>query len=356
MNTGQSFAVRRSERPEVWEQYAAADVPLVTQWDDGQHVGPDPGRVPTSSASMPSVVMRMLNDLDAQHGQRVLEIGTGTGWNAALLAHQLGNWNVVSVEVDSGVANQARSAISRAGLGVEVVNADGADGHPPGCPYDRVIATCGLRSIPYAWLQQCRPGAVIVAPWGSRFSNQDALVRLVVADDGRSASGRFTGPVEFMKLRSQRQTYVDHSAYVTGSVAAGDQSATTVTEAEVLGEGRFPAVQFVLGLTVPHCTRMVADKRDGARPVWFYGLTDRSWACVLFRDGEREATVWQSGPRRLWDQAESALVWWAEGGRPGHDRFGLTTTARGQRAWLDDPDNSWVVPSAQSPTQRRPHQ
>lgn len=344
MATGQVFPVRFSEQPEVWNWYAAADLPIVTQWDDGRHQGPEPGWLPTSSASMPSVVLRMLHDLDARHGQRALEIGTGTGWNAALLADRLGHWNVVSVEVDSGVAEQARDALSRAGLGVEVICADGFGGHPPGCPYDRIIATCGLRTVPYAWVQQCRPSAVIVVPWGSHFSNQDAVARLVVADDGRSASGRFTGPVEFMKLRSQRLSPVDHSAYVTAGVATGDQSSTTVTAADLLGQGSFPVAPFALGLTVPNCTRVVAEEREGARPVWFYALDDqKSWACVLFRDGEVQATVWQDGPRRLWNEVEAALAWWITEGRPGHDRFGLTVTAQGQNAWLDEPARRWPV-------------
>ncbi|MFC7470491.1 hypothetical protein ACFQVA_27485 [Actinomadura keratinilytica] len=90
------------------------------------------------------------------------------------------------------------------------------------------------------------------------------------------------------------------------------------------------------------CLNVVAGKRGGARPVWFYGLTDRSWACVMFRDGAA-ARVWQSGPRRLWDEAEAALTWWEERGRPGHERFGLTVTAVGQSAWLDDPADSWEV-------------
>lgn len=81
---------------------------------------------------------------------------------------------------------------------------------------------------------------------------------------------------------------------------------------------------------------------DGARPVWFYGLTDRSWACVMFRDGGT-ARVWQSGPRRLWDEAEAAYRWWEREGRPGHERFGLTVTAGRQTVWLDEPERSWPV-------------
>ncbi|WP_141726977.1 methyltransferase domain-containing protein, partial [Streptomyces niveus] len=75
--------------------------------------GTEPGVVATSSASMPSVVAAMLRDLDVSDGMRVLEIGTGTGWNAALLAHRLGSGNVVSVEIDAEVVARARAALGR---------------------------------------------------------------------------------------------------------------------------------------------------------------------------------------------------------------------------------------------------
>ncbi|MBD0747493.1 protein-L-isoaspartate(D-aspartate) O-methyltransferase [Streptomyces sp. CBMA152] len=345
MEAGGSVAVDKRRDPDVWQRYAEADAPIVTQWDDGEHSGTEPGAVSTSSASMPSVVFSMLRDLDVQAGNRVLEIGTGTGWNAALLAHRLGPENVVTVEVDEAVAATARAALDRFGLPARVVHGDGFKGHREEAPYDRIIATCGLRSIPFAWVEQSRPGGVIVAPWGTDYSNGDAVARLTVADDGKSASGPFTGPVEFMKLRAQRLPAVVHAEYVKGGVADGDESSTTITEGEFVG-GRFKPQEFALGLRVRDSVRVVAAKADGARPVWFYGLTDRSWACVQFRDGDH-ARVWQSGPRRLWDEVESAHQWWDEQGRPGFDRFGLVVDGGGERVWLDSPDN--LLPVVQAP-------
>lgn len=341
METGRSLAVSKSQDPAAWQEYADSDTPIVTQWDDGEHDGTEAGIVSTSSASMPSVVFRMLHDLDLQPGHRVLEIGTGTGWNAALLAHRAGSGNVYSVEVDERVAAAARAALERFGLSVRVIHGDGFQGYPPGAPYDRIVATCGLRSVPFAWVEQSRPGAVIVAPWGTHFGNGDAVARLVVSGAADSASGRFTGPVEFMKLRAQRLAPVVHSEYVTGSVADREVSTSTIEEGQFLGE-RFSPQRFALGLRVRDCLHVVADKRDGARPVWFYSLTDRSWACVVFRDGDT-ARVWQSGPRRLWDEAEAAFGWWLRCGRPDYTRFGLTVTAEGQKVWLDEAANAWPV-------------
>lgn len=107
--------------------------------------------------------------------------------------------------------------------------------------------------------------------------------------------------------RSQRSPFAGHDAYVTDGVSGADRSATTVTEDELLGGGRFTVTRFAVGPRVRGCHQRAAGKREGSRPVWFYGLIDKSWACVMFRDGQEVAQVRQSGPRRLW--GEVAACW-----------------------------------------------
>ncbi|WP_308425122.1 methyltransferase domain-containing protein [Wenjunlia tyrosinilytica] len=333
MATGRSTPVSGTDNPEGWEQAAYANVPLVTQWDDGQHTGTEPGTVPTSSASMPSVVAAMLRDLGVSDGMRVLEIGTGTGWNAGLLAHRLGSGNVVSVEIDAVMAEHARGALTRAGLTPEVVRGDGGDGWPDKAPYDRVIVTAGVRAVPPRWLEQTRPGGIILAPWGTHYSDQDALVRLTVEEDGR-ATGPFLRMVEFMKLRDQRLDWNRFREHVPEFPGDADMSSTTVALSD-LGD-RYEPVRFVTGLRVPDCAHVV-NRSEAEDKAWFFDLTTRSWAAAVFRPGEPEATVYQSGPRRLWDEVEAAYRWWTARGEPGHSRFGLTVTAEGDRVWLDDP-------------------
>lgn len=342
VRTNRHTSVTKADDPAEWYRCVDANVPITTQWDDGHHTGIAVGKTPTSSTSAPSVVLSMLRDLDVQPGHRVLEIGTGTGWNAGLLAYRLGDTAVTTVEVDAAVTAQARSALHQAGLHPTVVTYDGLLGYPPNAPYDLVIVTCGMRSIPAAWVRQTAPGGVILAPWGTAYTHRDAVVRLVVAGDG-TASGHFTMPVEFMKARSQRVTRPRHGDYLpAGFPGDAETSGTTLTGGEGL-DGPFSAFEFAASLRVRDCAH-AADRRGDAQSVWFYGLGDRSWAAVLFREGVAESTVYQSGPRRLWDEVETAYLWWVRQDRPGHDRFGLTVTADGeQRAWLNDPEQSWAV-------------
>ncbi|MBD0737870.1 methyltransferase domain-containing protein [Streptomyces sp. CBMA29] len=331
MASGGSRTVSRDREPEAWHRASYANVPLVTQWDDGRHTGGEPGTVATSSASMPSVVAAMLRDLDVRDGMRVLEVGTGTGWNAGLLAHRLGDENVVSVEIDPEVADRARKALRRAGLEPEVVCADGTDGWPGGAPYDRVIVTAGVRALPPRWLAQTRPGGLILAPWGTHYSDQDALVRLTVGEDGR-ASGPFLRMVEFMKLRDQRLDWARFRSHVQTYPGDAAVSRTTLTPDD-LGQ-RYDTARFVLGLCVPHCAHVLNRSDDGTAKAWFFDLRSRSWAATEFPAG----TTYQHGPRRLWDEVERALTWWAGRGSPGIGRFGLTVGADGAaRPWLDDP-------------------
>ncbi|WP_229686891.1 protein-L-isoaspartate O-methyltransferase family protein, partial [Longimycelium tulufanense] len=120
---------------------------------------------PPSSSSAPSLMAKMLETLDLAPGHRVLEIGAGTGYNAALITHITGA-PVTTIEAGAAAAAGATDSIRALDLvdRVQVIHGDGYDGHPPNGPYDRIIATCGIAGIPPHWLDQLTDDGLILAP------------------------------------------------------------------------------------------------------------------------------------------------------------------------------------------------
>jgi protein-L-isoaspartate(D-aspartate) O-methyltransferase len=116
-----------------------------------------------SSSSQPGIMAEMLGELQLEPGQRVLEIGAGTGYNAALLERIVGpEGRVVTVDIDPETATRARRALKE--TRVKVATGDGRDGHAPDAPYDRIIVTASATEVPRAWLEQLVEGGLVEAP------------------------------------------------------------------------------------------------------------------------------------------------------------------------------------------------
>ncbi|OYP20327.1 protein-L-isoaspartate(D-aspartate) O-methyltransferase [Streptomyces sp. FBKL.4005] len=331
----QGNRIVRSEDSSGWWKAVYTDAPITTQWDDGAYTGPGKGKIPSSSSSMPTMVFTMLDALNVHDGHTVLEIGTGTGWNAALLSHRVGPENVVTVEVDEAVSADARKRLQDAGFVPLAVVGDGAKGYATAAPYDRVIATCSIGRVPHAWVEQAKPGGVIVAPWGPTYGGE-ALARLTVRSDG-TASGKFLGSSAFMRLRDQRTERVHVREYLKGRPWPADGTkSTSALSPDAVGDWR---VMFAIGVQVADAYPWMESYPDGSYTLWLRDTAVTSWATIDFEKDRTEFEVVQSGPRKLWDEVEKAYGWWDGQGRPGFDRFGLTVSAEGETVWLDEPGN-----------------
>ena len=121
----------------------------------------------TSSSSQPAIMAIMLEQLDLKPGQRILEIGTGTGFNAALIASIVGpGGTVVTVDIQPDLVEHARRCLDGAGYDwVQTIVGDGGYGYPDGAPYDRIILTVASDVITPAWREQLAPGGRLVLPF-----------------------------------------------------------------------------------------------------------------------------------------------------------------------------------------------
>ncbi|WP_424534404.1 methyltransferase, FxLD system [Sphaerisporangium viridialbum] len=159
----------------------------------------DADGIAISSASGPGVVAAMLEQLDVQPGHRVLEIGAGTGYNAACLAALAGPFGqVTTVDIGADIVAGARRGLAAAGYeSVWVVHGDGEDGYPQGAPYDRIIVTAGAWDVPSAWREQLAPGGRLVVPLRIRGVTRSVALELD-GDVWRSVSIEECG---FMPMR-----------------------------------------------------------------------------------------------------------------------------------------------------------
>ncbi len=187
--------------------------------DEAFVIKTDDDGMPVSSSSQPAIMAIMLEQLGLSRGSRVLEIGTGTGWNAALMAFLVGErGSVVTVDIDADLVARARANLAVAGYAqVVVIYGDGGFGAPDHAPFDRIIVTAGAWDLAPDWLAQLGLGGRIVLPlsvrgiqlcmalereaghWRSRSASRCGFIRM---------AGAFAGPDSFAPLGPQPGLHV----------------------------------------------------------------------------------------------------------------------------------------------------
>jgi protein-L-isoaspartate(D-aspartate) O-methyltransferase len=319
------YRIDRRADPQAWMAAAYADHPIITQIDDGVgDVGSGEGTY-TSSVSAPGAVVDFLERLNVYAGDRVLEIGTGSGWTAGLLAQRVGSDNVVSVEIDPELSTRAAARLKEAGVSPKLIIGDGAAGWQQAAPYDRMHVTCGITTVPYAWVEQTRPGGMIVLPWMPDYAGGHKL-KLTVLPDG-TATGRFCGGCDYMMIRSQR------SSGAASPAEDGRESEAAMDPRRIVWAS-WGADVAITGM-LPDVAGRVSDRGGLFRMhLW---TTDSE--ALVTSSPHQPTLVRESGPRDLWQEIQDAFFAWIQFGEPDRDRFGLTVSRQGQRLWLDTPTN-----------------
>lgn len=284
-----------------------------------------------SSSSMPSLMMRMLEALEIQPDHRVLEIGTGTGYNAALLSTYLGDGNVYSVDID--FVDTAAQRLASISLQPTLATRDGREGFPEAAPFDRIIATCAVASIPAAWVQQLTPdGAILADLKTGRCAGNLVLLHRTSPN---SVEGTFvSGWADFMQMRT---------GTTVPTTEAADHSRPHHSTTRITGRPWAHTVPwFLASFRLPAGIGFGMRIRDG-QTWWTITSPDGSRAEVCDTGSGKEREVLQSGPHRLWDDIEIAFSEWEKAGQPAWDRFGLTVEPSAQVVWCLDSDQTWKL-------------
>ncbi|MFD3377611.1 methyltransferase domain-containing protein [Streptomyces sp. NPDC058697] len=291
-----------------WLDAAYGDRSLITSVGPlhADHAEQDdhPVGLPTSSSTLPSLLVRMFQHARLGNRDELLDVGTGSGYGTALACRRLGDLQVTSIDVDPYLVDAARARLEHIKLRPSLATLD-ATGELPGA-YDRIVATVGVRPVPAGWLAALRPGGRLVTTIGG--------TSLIVTAE-KQQDGSAVGRVEWDRAGFMRTR---HGAdYPPGPreilAAAREQDGEEVTT------GPYPVVDVeqawdlasMLDITVPGILYGYAEDA-GLRTAWL-AHPDGSWARAT-AVGANPPTVHQSGSRRLWDALDELRAYWLQHG------------------------------------------
>ncbi|TQE15328.1 SAM-dependent methyltransferase [Streptomyces ipomoeae] len=309
-----------------WLAAAYSDATLITQFDGDEPDWKQPsarhGGAPTSSSTLPSLVLRMWEDADLQDGHTVLEIGTGTGYSTALACERLGSAAITSIEVDGRRLDQAASALYGCGYTPTLAVADGLYGYWPEAKYDRIVAACSFRAVPPSLLTQARPGGKILLTLSGWLYGY-ARVLLTVADDCAAEGTLLPGTVSFMSARIHAAPAFGNPAHWSSGLPETGRAAKHSPERITAATGEAFHLRFLA-----QCAASDAQLVTVGETVHLVDVVTGSAATLTPVDGRWE--VRESGPVKLWERIETVLSAYDEAGRPGPETFSLHVYGGGQ--------------------------
>lgn len=328
-----AWGLHTPQPDQPWAQ-VYADETLVTRVGslhaDVADLSDRPTGLPTSSSTLPGLIVRMLHLLNPNEQDRVLDVGTGSGYSAALLAHRLGDKQVTSIDVDPYVVDAARERLAQFGRTPRLEVAD-ATGSLPDTDYDRIIATVSVRPIPPVWLEALRPGGNIV----TTITGTSLLINAMKHPDGVVRGRVQPDPATFMRTRREPDypARLDHM-YDAARDQPGDETRQLTGPIPDLWDDW--QLRCLYELDSPDVENRSATRYDGTQLQWLLA-TDGSWA----RADSKTKTVHQSGPRRLWDDLERVQARWTAAGQfPLHT---MTVELAPDRNALTSPDCKWTI-------------
>jgi protein-L-isoaspartate(D-aspartate) O-methyltransferase len=345
--------------PGVPPEEAYTDEAIVTKRDsDG---------LPVSSSSQPGLMAHMLDQLDLAAGHRVLEIGAGTGYNAALIAHLTGpSGLVVTVDLDEDLTAAAADHLRLAGYpGVIVRTGDGAEGCREHAPYDRIIATVALSDLPPAWLDQVTGDALIVMPldvrgaqvlvtlarkgdhWASRAVSLCGFIRMRGALTGSSRTVPLGNGVN-LQLPGECNASVPELARALAAPAITERTGVIASAPQVAW-----GLNLWLSVTDLRSAELTEDLVPGRTPqlpqtplrtkrfsATFGIVTEHGIAVVggVGKDSELTAIGYGEDAAALATDLAAAVRAWDAAGRPGTDGLHIDAYPRGAYPTTEPPD------------------
>ncbi len=266
---------------------------------------------PTSSSTMPSLMVRMLQLLDVIDGSSVLEIGTATGYNAALLCHRLGADHVASIELHPGLAAANAEHLHSLDYEPTLAVGNGAGGVPDRAPYDRIIATCAVPAIPAVWIDQLAPAGRIVTDLRGKLASSLAVLDKIAPD---TVQGRLLDlPGHFLGLRSTADSPLPNASRFNLMINLDDaETIGTDLDPRLLDE---PGLRVLLSIVEPTLGPITHTQRE-THDIWWL-RADHCWAEITTG---ATTTVTYGGPHNIWITIERVTAQWQRIGRPGRGR------------------------------------